>query len=114
MPSIVTRLVITSSAKAIRLNWRQVVDDREGRRQWKSATMAIGGFSLDVEWRSWWTLTLTLRQKPFQVRGFWRRYCSRRTGFHKPQWFKQSDTTMKAQEKDSMKPELSVVGIDLA
>src|SRR5215471_5210343 len=74
MPSIVTRPVITSSAKAIRLNWRQVVDDREGRRQWKSATMAIGGFSVDVEWRSWWTLTLTLRQKPFQVRGFWRRY----------------------------------------
>jgi hypothetical protein len=35
MPSIVTRPVITSRAKAIRLNWRQVVDGREGRRQWK-------------------------------------------------------------------------------
>src|SRR6266446_3985649 len=37
--------------------------------------MSIVGFSVDVEWRSWWTITLTLRQKPFQVRGFWRRYC---------------------------------------
>src|SRR6266704_1948032 len=37
--------------------------------------MSIVGFSVDVEWRSRWTITLTLRQKPFQVRGFWRRYC---------------------------------------
>src|SRR5256886_11667811 len=37
-----------------------------------------------------------------------------RIGFNKPQWFKQSDTTMKAEERTSMKPELSVVGIDLA
>src|SRR5216117_760209 len=37
--------------------------------------MSIVGFSVNGEWRSWWTITLTLRQKPFQVRGFWRRYC---------------------------------------
>src|SRR2546430_11940082 len=37
-----------------------------------------------------------------------------RIGFNKPQWFKQSDTTMKAEARTSMKPELSVVGIDLA
>src|SRR5215831_12221360 len=75
MPSIVTRPVITSRAKAIRLNWRRVVEGTEGCRQWKSAPMSIGGFSVDVEWRLWWPITLTLRQKPFQVRGFWRRYC---------------------------------------
>src|SRR6266581_3721951 len=36
--------------------------------------MSIVGLSVNVEWRFWWTITLTLRQKPFQVRGFWRRY----------------------------------------
>src|SRR5437870_2707246 len=37
--------------------------------------MSIGGFSVEVAWRSWWTITLPLRQKPFQGSGFWRRYC---------------------------------------
>src|SRR5215475_11833326 len=98
MPSIVTRPVITSSAKVIRLNWRQVVDGREGRRQWKSATMSIMGFSVDVEWRSWWTITLTLRQKPFQVRGFWRRYWKMDKNFKRTfattAWTTQSEGTV--------------------
>jgi transposase len=37
-----------------------------------------------------------------------------RTGLHEPQWFKQSDTTIKAEERASMQSEFSVVGIDLA
>jgi hypothetical protein len=46
MPSIVTRPVITSMAKAIRLNWRSVVAVIWGWRHWNSAQMSIVGFSV--------------------------------------------------------------------
>ncbi len=39
---MVTRPVITSMAKAIRLNWRRVVAGIWGWRHWQSATMSMG------------------------------------------------------------------------